>query len=195
MWWITDNFPSLSALSRYDRVLGCDTSQVRRKFVKSLKTHYLDPKTGLFCTYIDPGTHRQLQGPRGISVMYGLHFLKDFEPDFAKKQYALARRHLIRSAFDLAAVREFPEGSEQEGDVDSGPVMFGLGPSAGGFAIAAAVLMEDGETGAQMIDASTLAGLPSFYDGELEYATMPAVGQAVILFGKTLLLKPKSKPF
>jgi hypothetical protein len=29
MWWITDNFPALAALSRYDRVFQRDTSQAR----------------------------------------------------------------------------------------------------------------------------------------------------------------------
>jgi hypothetical protein len=33
-------------------------------------------------------------------------------------------------------------------------------------------------------------GLPLFADGKLSYSLMPAVGQAVILYGKTLLLLP-----
>jgi hypothetical protein len=64
--------------------------------------------------------------------------------------------------------------------------MFGLGPSASGFAIAAAAVMGDEATGA-LLKAAALAGLPEMQSGELRYMTMP-VGQAVILFGKTELL-------
>ena len=56
---------------------------------------------------------------------------------------------------------------------------------------ATAAVMEDAETAGQLIDASAMVGLPKIGNGELAYALMPTVGQAVILFGKTLLLKPK----
>lgn len=38
MWWLSDNFPALSALSRYDRLFSRDTSAARIKFLMSLKT-------------------------------------------------------------------------------------------------------------------------------------------------------------
>ena len=100
----------------------------------------------------------------------------------------MAKRHFLRSTFGLAAAREFPEGLEGRPDVDSGPVLFGLGPSASGFAIAAAAIMGDAETARQLLKASVLVGMPALRRGELEYTIMPPVGQAVILFGKTLLL-------
>jgi hypothetical protein len=189
MWWTTDNFPALSALSRYDQIFAHNLSDVRTRFLDNLKAHYLDPKTGMYCTYIETTTRRQLQGPRGISQMYGLHFLKDFDADFAAEQYELAKRHLFRPVLGLVGVREFPEGVTQTPDVDSGPVVFGFGPSASGFAIAAAAINGDQATAWQLAKASALVGGPVLKNGELRYTMMPPVGQAVILFGKTCLLK------
>jgi hypothetical protein len=189
MWWITDNFPALSALSRYDRSFNRNTAAARNKFLSSLKTYYLDKETGLFCTYINPKGHVQIQGARGISVMYGLHFLKDFDAEFATVQYALAKQFLVRRVLGVTAVREFPEGSTGRADIDSGPVIFGAGPSASGFAIAAAAINGDAETAWQLLGASAVVGLPSLRGGELQYASMPPVGQAVILFGKSELMK------
>jgi hypothetical protein len=189
MWWTSDNFPALSALSRYDRIFGRTLAEVRDRFLNSLKAHYLDANTGMYCTYIDPISRRQLQGPRGISQMYGLHFLKDFDADFATQQYLLARKHLFRPVLGLLAVREFPEGVKETPDVDSGPVLFGLGPSASGFAIAAAAINGDGAAAWQLAKASAMVGAPIFKNDELRYALMPPVGQAVILFGKTSLVK------
>jgi hypothetical protein len=192
MWWITDNLPALSALARYDRVFKKDTSTIRKKFLKSLKTHYLDEKTGMICTYVHPPTHRRVQEPRGISQMYALHFLRDIDPEFSKEQYALAKKHLVREALGLAAVREFPEGSKETSDIDSGPVVLGLGPSASGFAIGASVVMEDWSTNRSLLEASVVVGMPVFQKGEIHYLAMPIVGQAIVFFGKTLTLHPNN---
>jgi len=189
MWWISDNFPAISALSRYDRLFQRDTSEARNRFLSILKMYYLDKKTGLFCTYVNPYGHIQKQGARGISVMYGLHFLKDFDADFATSQYELAKKSFVRSLFGVTAVREFPEGSSAESDIDSGPLIFGIGPSASGFAIAAAAVNGDEATAWELLQASALVGLPEWHNGELRYNAMPTVGQAVILFGKSELLK------
>jgi len=186
---LTDNFPAISALNRYDEIFGRDTSSVRRLFVHDLETRYLDQKTGLFATYINPQNHSQLQGPRGISVMYGLHFLRDFDPALAAAQYRLATNCLVRTLFGMTAVREFPEGAQSQEDVDSGPLLFGLGPSASGFAIAAAAVNGDAPTAWKLLQATAVVGLPQLQDGELRYNAMPPVGQAVILFGKSQLMK------
>lgn len=191
MWWITDNGPSLSALARYDRVFKRDSSAVRKKFVASTMAHYLDPRTGMFATYVDPEHHRVIQGPRGISVFYGLHFFRDCDEEFAARHYALAKKHLIRDILGFTAAREFPEGVEGNADVDSGPLVGGMGPSASGFAIAAAAVQGDAETARRMIAASAVVGVPVFEKGELRYSLMPPVGQSVILFGKTQLLGTK----
>ena len=194
MWWITDNFPALSALSRYDRLFSQDTSAPRKKFLNNLKTYYLDKNTGMFCTYIVPSSHRQLQGPRGISIMYGLHFLKDFDSGFAAEQFSLAKQHLLQSVLGMTAVREFPQSVKDHGDIDSGPLIFGAGPSASGFAIAAAAINGDLATAHELLNSATLVGMPVLRNGELQYLSMPTVGQAVVLFGKMELLRLDTRP-
>ncbi len=197
MWWITDNFPALSALARYNRLFRSYTRtfDAHTKFLQNLKQYYLDKQTGMYCTYVNPDTHSQSQGPRGISVMYGLHFLRDFDPPFALEQYNLAKKFLIRDVLGVCAAREFPEGENAKGDIDSGPVIFGLGLSASGFGIAAAVINGDTNTAQRLLNASAMAGLPVLRDGNLHYTSMPTVGQAVVLFGKTELLKRSSETF
>jgi hypothetical protein len=169
-----------------------DTSPARERFLTNARAHYLDAHTGLLCTYVNAEAKRQLQGPRGISTMYGLHFLRDVAPGFANDQYLRARQHLVREVFGLAAVREFPAGVEARGDIDSGPVVLGLGPSASGFAIAAAAVMRDEPTAKALLKSMALVAFPELQSGELSYTVMPPVGQAVILFGKTELLNSQA---
>jgi len=191
MWWISDNFPAHAALRLYDETFHENLSNVRLTLIKNLRANYLDKATGLVATYVDADKREVNQGPRGISTMYGLHFLKEIDANFARQQYGAASGHFIRSAFGLAAVREFPEGASGSQDIDSGPVLLGFGPSASGFAIAAAAVMGDDETAWQLLQASALVGLPVWHGGELQYTVIPPVGQAVILFGKTTLAKTK----
>lgn len=188
MWWITDNVPALSALARYDRLFRRNLSDVTQRFLQHARAHYLDSK-GLLSSYIDPFKRRPLQGARGVGISYVLHFLEDIDAGFARNQYALAKREFFRSALGFAAVREFPEGTKEEFDVDSGQVVFGLGTAASGFGIAAAAVMGDEEMTRQLLKSSALIGLPVLRGGELSYSVMPPVGQAVVLFGKTELLR------
>ena|GEM_PF-1355135 len=189
MWWISDNLPALSALARFDRQFGSNTAPARERFVKITQKHFLDSQTGLFATYVDGENQRPLQGPRGISTMYGLHFLPDISADFAADQYRRAKREFVRELFGLAAVREFPERAPGRADIDSGPLVLGFGPSASGFAIAAAAVNGDKALAEALLRSVALTGLPEWKGDMLSYAAMPPVGQAVILFGKSELLK------
>ena len=70
-------------------------------------------------------------------------------------------------------------------------MVLGFGPSASGFAIAAAAMMGDEETAWKLLQAAAIVGLPAWRQGELHYTVMPPVGQAVIFFGKTSLVREK----
>jgi hypothetical protein len=188
MWWITDNLPALSALARYDLLFHRDLSNVKTRFLRSARAHYLDTN-GLIGSYIDPLARRPLQCARGVEMGYALHFLKEVDPEFAQNQFALAKREFFRGAFGFAAVRELPEGVKVEPDVDSGAVVFNFGAAASGFGIGAAAVMGDKEMAVQLLKSSAWLGMPTYRNQELRYAAMPPVGQAVILFGKTELLK------
>ena len=188
MYWLSDNFVALSALARYARAFDADVSSATGKVILTTGTHYIDDATGLFATYVEPRRTRIQQGPRGISIMYGIVFLDDFAPEFARAQWVRAKKHLVRSAFGLAAVREFPIDCEGVPDGDSGSVIFGLGLSASGFAIPAAGVMRDAETGWALMRAAVAAGMPVLEGDRLRYTGMPTVGQAVTFFGRVLLV-------
>jgi hypothetical protein len=145
--------------------------------------------TDNFAAYVDAEKQQILQGPRGISLMYGLHYLKEFAPEFAAEQYALVRKQFYRSLLGMGAMMEFPAGEGGHADIDSGPVVFGLGPSASGFGIGAAAVMQDWRTVDELLRSLSIIGLPAVEGDGLHYASMPMVGQAVILFGKTAALK------
>ena len=65
----------------------------------------------------------------------------------------------------------------------------GFGASASGFAIAATAVMDDVEAGGQLLRSLFLLGLEVRDGDKLYYRELPEVGQAVILFGRTEILK------
>lgn len=186
MWWPTDNLPAFAGLKLYAKALSVEVPPVHQKWLQSMKSHYLDKDTGLMCAYVSPKDKRPAHVPRGVAVMFSIPFLVHLDADFAANQYRQAKKHLVRRTLGLAAVREFVAGKEARPDVDSGPLAFGFGPSASGFAIAAAAAMGDIELLDALVRSSTLAGAPELKDGKLRFKIVPVVGQAIMLFGKTL---------
>ncbi len=87
------------------------------------------------------------------------------------------------------AVREYPLGQQGPADIDSGQLVMGFGPSASGFGIAAAAVMGDVATTRQLLLALALLGLEVVDGDKLSYRDVLEVGQVVILFGRSELLR------
>ena len=76
--------------------------------------------------------------PRGSGSALGSYLLNFVDPYFSQALYHSVGKHLSKSALGFGAVREYPPGYEGSGDIDSGPVIYGLSASGTGFAIGAA---------------------------------------------------------
>jgi hypothetical protein len=56
--------------------------------------------------------------------------MNEIDSAFAAEQFTLLTEHFIDTRFGLVGVREYPSGVSGIGDVDSGPVIFGMGGAA-----------------------------------------------------------------
>jgi hypothetical protein len=88
-------------------------------------------------------------------------------------------------AVGLAAVREYPADSSGQGDVDSGPLVFGISPAATGFAIAGARHEGDARLLAALLGTAELAGTTAGWSGRRRYLVAPLVGDAIVLAMRT----------
>lgn len=78
------------------------------------------------------------------------------------------------------------------GDLDSGPVILGVGTSASGFALAATKRMGEEHIASGLEQFAIIMGNPTWIENRLYYVNMfHPVGQAVILFGKTMEDRPR----
>ena len=78
--------------------------------------------------YWDSG--ESLEPARGSSQGLILNFLWEIDPDFAVQQFEVYQKNFRTQRLGLPGIREYPKGKQGKGDVDSGPVIWGVGGAA-----------------------------------------------------------------
>jgi hypothetical protein len=127
--WPSDAAVCAACLSLYDRVL--DTSLytgIIGNWMKQVKAK-LDPR-GMVPHSVTWPDNAVKEGARGSSTSLMLCFWDEIDTAFARQQFTLYKKYFLTSRFGLPGIREYPQGLTGNGDVDSGPVLLGVGGSA-----------------------------------------------------------------
>ncbi|MCC6402767.1 MAG: hypothetical protein IT207_02030, partial [Fimbriimonadaceae bacterium] len=103
-----------------------------------------DPATGLPWSQVpmEGGEGRNVP-PRGCALSVLVSLFWPLEPELSRQFYASYVRHFWQFRRGLAGFREWPKEVEGGADVDSGPVLWGFGLAANGFALASTRLHRD----------------------------------------------------
>lgn len=70
------------------------------------------------------------EAARGNSQALILNFLIEIDPEFARNQFEIYKDNFLDYRLFLPGLREYPKGVEHNGDIDSGPVIWGIGGAA-----------------------------------------------------------------
>lgn len=172
--WIPDNLVVAAALAQTDRC-----REERRyaptlsRFFLELRQRWVDQETGLLM-------FTPQERPRGSGATWNVFYLALADDALAREQWGLARQHFLAAPFPgLAGFREFLPGVDGRADVDSGPVVFGISTSAGGFGFAGAALEGDAELLAGLRRTAELFGFSA--GSRRHYLDAPLVGEAIVL--------------
>lgn len=186
--WLFDHAVALAAIRLADRLDGTDHSAFLRTWLDNARHHFIDPRTGLlvssFSTAGDIG-----DGPEGSSIWAALHFLRLVDENFAREQYALARRELAHGLGGFAWSREWPVSASRAAlDIDSGMIVPGLDISAGGSGMAfiGASSFSDIDYLGRLHATLDFAAFPLRENGGLRYCASNLVGDAVMLYAGVL---------
>lgn len=173
-----DNAVAVASIALHGRATGTDHSRVLRRFGETLRQRYVEPRSGLLYQRLDPDTLRPVDTPRASGTAYSAWFLAYADPPLARTLYeATARMH--RTALGFGAIREHPDGSWRA-DLDSGPVLFGVGVSPSGFALAASRMHGDEARFTSLYATAQLFGMPARVDGATTYVAGGALGDALL---------------
>lgn len=124
--WPADNILCLAALNLHDQFLEDSFGKTRANCLKAIKKQ-LDPITGLIPHSIHENTGSVA---RGSSQALMLNFLPEIDSSFAKAQFDLFKEQFVAYRMGLPGIREYPHGTSGAGDIDSGPVIWGIGGAA-----------------------------------------------------------------
>ncbi len=103
--------------------------RLTQNWLNRIRNH-LDPVTGMLPHLVDARSGATIQGARGSSSSLILSLLPDIDSSFAEEQFQLYEKYFVASRLGLPAIREYPVGATGRGDIDSGPVIWGIGGAA-----------------------------------------------------------------
>ncbi|MBL1077730.1 hypothetical protein JK358_25340 [Nocardia sp. 2] len=168
--WPVDSTVAIASLRLHDRLLGTWFDGVAVRWLAAVRQR-LDPATGLLPHQVSPKDGSLLESARATSQTVILRFLPEIDPDFAKSQYQNFRaRFLSYPAGFGPAIREYPEGTDGPGDVDSGPLLAGISLSATVVGLGAARVNGDTSLATALGSAGELLGAPLTLPGTKRYA-------------------------
>lgn len=128
MAWPADVMVCVAALAQHDALFSPMYSSIIQDWVLDVE-HRLD-ENGMLAHAWDPIRDVPRTSARGSSMALMNVFLPTIDSSLAKKQFKLFKQNFLSSRFGLPAVLEHPIGIYGRGDIDSGPLIFGVGPAA-----------------------------------------------------------------
>lgn len=132
---------------------------------------------GLLVQAVGPAGHPRVG--RGSGTTLAAYFLLFADERLARALYLAARGELFRTVLGFGAMRELAGGGASA-DVDSGPVVFGFGVSATGFALGPARAFGDRRTFSALYATAHLFGAPIDREGRRSFVTGGPLGDAIL---------------
>ena len=184
--WLFCNSIGLAAIKVGDHLDATDHSEFFARWLASAKANLLDKETGILVSAYDLSGKNVSDGPEGSTIWLVTHCLQLIDPEFAKEQYWLARKHLKADFLGFGYAYEWPGGKGHD-DVDSGPILPLINLSAGstGLAFLGAASFDDKEYLKQLYRSLEMGAFPVRAPEGIRYCASNAVGDAVLLYSIT----------
>lgn len=126
--WPADMVLCMATLALHDRLFEPRFRQVLNSWVERVeqKTDAL----GLIPHSVHPYTGSVIEPARGSSQSLILSFLIEIDSNYARQKFKTYKQSFLAHRFGLPGIREYPKGTLGLGDIDSGPVLLGIGGAA-----------------------------------------------------------------
>ena len=164
--WPADQTATLASLARYDRAHGTHLHEEPALAWREYVLRHAMDRTLQLPWSEATGADSTSREPRGCALSWQTRFLHEFDDPLARQWWAAYRERYLVEHAGLAGFREWPPGRDRRMDVDSGPIVNGVGAAASGLGIAAARSMGDSDLAEQIertaaVVEALAAGAPS----------------------------------
>lgn len=176
-----DNTAALAALAVHARATRQPPPAALRRGLDAIRTHGIDPTTGLVVQAVALETGKARDAPRASGTALGAYFLAFADLATSRDLYRALERRQFRTVLGFGGIMEYPEGHRRlRGDVDSGPVVLGFGVSASGFGLGASRIHGDRDMFTALFATAHLFGAPLDERGTRTYVTGGPIGDAIL---------------
>lgn len=155
--WPADQSATLASLSRFDAAHGMKTSEAPIAAWREVVMRTLDEKTSLPRSELS-GTAPGAKFSRGCANSFLVRYTSEFDPVLAASWWRAYQTHFLTRIGPTVGFREWPNGVERKADIDSGPIILGIGAAASALSISAAKSQGDDALAAEL-EASQQAAL------------------------------------
>lgn len=176
----TDVAAVAAAIAVHGRVTGADHSRVLAHWAERVRAVQIDPKSGLVIQRMGAKDGAAHDAPRGSGTGLAAYFAGFADREIARLLAEGLFRHEA-GFFGFGAIREYAEGHAGSGDVDSGPVIFGVSVSATGFALAPARAFGREDSFTRIYRTTELFGVRVGGEHGTRFATGGPIGNALLL--------------
>ncbi|MCB9262797.1 MAG: hypothetical protein H6607_10520 [Flavobacteriales bacterium] len=186
--WPSDAFVAVASLSNYDKIFGKKFRINIDEWLANINER-LDAETGMIPHKVDFETGKCVVGTRGCSIALILRMLAEIDSDLATEQYLKAKEKFMGKTVGLPSVREYPKGKHGKGDIDSGPVIFGVGFTATIMMVGVMAMLDDSDIALQQYQTINAFGFAQTSKKQKKYllGKLP-IADAFIVWGKCTVL-------
>jgi len=187
--WPADMFVAMASLSNRDKIFGQKYDTIISGWIKNVKSR-LDKDNNLIPHKVDSKSGMPESGARGSSMSLMLKMLSEINPEFGKEQYKIFKEKFLSETFGIPYSREYPESESGSGDIDSGPVIFGIGFVSTIMTAGILPLYDDIELSEKQYRTLNAFGFPGISGNQKKYifGKYP-MADAFIAWGRTVELK------
>lgn len=179
---------ALGALALHARATNQPPSPALRRGLEAVRSKGIDRTSGLLVQTVRLIDARPLDAPRASGTALASYFLSFADAPTSLVLFEALKRFQFRTMLGFGGIMEYPSNHRGgRGDIDSGPVLLGIGISATGFGIGASRANDDLETFTALYATAHLFGAPVDEDGTRTYATGGPIGDAILFAMLTAL--------
>ena len=177
--WPPDVAAVAGSIGLHAEATDKDHSALLSRWAKRFEKCAIDT-SGYLVQRVKSGSCRAIDAPRGSGTAVGAYFVSFAAPELAAKLYrGVQPGHGTFLGF--GGVREYAPGHSGKGDINAGPILFGISVGASGFAIGAARAHGDKAMYVSLVRSARLFGAPTSTSAGTRYAVGGALGDALLL--------------
>jgi hypothetical protein len=171
----------IGSIGLHDRGAGSDHHALLAAWAETFRARWIDPQSGMIFQAGDPATGLPRGPARASHTALAVYALSFALPDLSRDLFAALQRTQRASFVGFGAIREDAPGKSGSSDIDSGPVVLGVGVSATGFALAGARIHGDRALYTELYRTAELFGAPHTSGQGRHFVSGGPLGDAILL--------------